>query len=524
MKGAAHRSRGDGFVLRGPLARLSLSIADVGKNLALRNYWLFLRTAEAPFTLLDQLSPHAALRAANQARRRVPAYRSLVDSSRGRDDPRLPATERVRLLPITDKETYIKVFSTEDRCLDGRIPMTGTEIDESSGSSGTPYNWVRSARELHELHCEMSQFARYLCGNNVITINGFSMGAWATGVNVGEALRSNGMVKSTGPDVDKILHTLRFFGPGYPYIITGYPPFLKHLLDVGDESGFEWSAYRLFGIVGGEGMNERLRSHLEQRFKAVYSAYGASDLDMGVAGELPLTVWIRRQASADRRLQTELFGDDPRLPMVFQYNPLDYYVESNAAGELIITINRLSVLSPRIRYNIHDAGGTMPFDTLLARLRDFGLDPITACRRPEQPVFRLPFLYLFGRSDSTISYMGANIYPEDVEQALFADPNDASRLGDYCLELVDIGGGEHRPCVHVEVVNGTIADAALADRLQKRVLERLLANSLDFRSAVSEDASAGELIIRLHGPRQGPFTANSRRIKRRYIVPTGPPP
>jgi phenylacetate-CoA ligase len=398
----------------------------------------------------------------------------------------------------------------------------GTEIDESSGSSGTPFNWVRSARELHELHREMSQFARYLCGNNVITINGFSMGAWATGVNVGEALRSNGIVKSTGPDVDKILHTLQFFGPGYPYIITGYPPFLKHLLDVGAERGFDWGAYRLFGIVGGEGMTERLRSFLEQRFKAVYSAYGASDLDMGVAGELPLTVWIRKQAAADRRLQTALFGDDPRLPMLFQYNPLDYYVETNETGELIITINRLSVISPRIRYNIHDAGGTMPFDEMMARLRGFGLDGVSVCRKPGQPVFRLPFLYLFGRSDSTISYMGANIYPEDVEQALFAIPEDAIRLGDYCLELVDIGGGEHRPCVHVEVLGGPVDDAALATRLQQRVLERLLLNSLDFRSAVLEDASAGELLVRLHALRQGPFTLNSRRIKRRYIVPSQP--
>jgi len=270
-------------------------------------------------------------------------------------------------------------------------------------------------------------------------------------------------------------------------------------------------------------MNERLRGCLEQRFKAVYSAYGASDLDMGVAGELPLTVWIRKQAAADRRLQTALFGMDPRLPMLFQYNPLDYYIETNEIGELIITINRLSVLSPRIRYNIHDAGGTMSFDQMLARVRDFGLDPIAACRRPGQPVFRLPFLYLFGRSDSTISYMGANIYPEDVEQALFAEPSDASRLGDYCLELVDIGGGEQRPCVHVEVVKGEVDDAPLANRLRQQVLERLLANSLDFRSAVSEDASAGEVLVQLHAPRQGPFTVNSRRIKRRYIVSTASP-
>jgi phenylacetate-CoA ligase len=422
-------------------------------------------------------------------------------------------------LPVTDKTSYVKAFSTEDRCLDGRIPMVGTEIDESSGSSGTPYNWVRSRAELKELHRAMGQYGRLYFGGEVITINGFSMGAWATGVNVGEALRHNGIVKSTGPDVDKILNTLRFFGPRYPYVITGYPPFLKHLVDESEARGLNWKEYRAFGIVGGEGMSERLRAYLERRLVAVYSCYGASDLDIGVAAEVPVSIWIRKQAAANPRLQRALFGNDSRLPMLFQYNPLDYYVETNEQGELIITVNRLSLLSPRIRYNIHDAGGVLSFDHLLSVVRDFGLDPLPDCRLPDQPIFRLPFLYLFGRSDSTMSYMGANIYPEDVEQGIFADPDDARRLGAYCLELVDVGGGEQRPCIHVEVLHGPADDTALANRLRERVLTRLLSTNLDFRAAAREDASAGELILQLHATAEGPFASNDGRIKRRYIVP-----
>jgi phenylacetate-CoA ligase len=193
--------------------------------------------------------------------------------------------------------------------------------------------------------------------------------------------------------------------------------------------------------------------------------------------------------------------------MLFQYNPLDYYIETDQNRELIVTINRLTVLSPRIRYNIHDLGGTVSFEQMLHHLGAHGLDPLGACRQPGRPVFRLPFLYLFGRSDQTISYMGANIYPEDVEQALFSVPEDR----------------EQRPCVHVEVTGGAVEDLMLADRLRERVLARLLANSLDFRSAVSEDESAGELLVRLHSPRQGPFAANAHRIKRRYLVPPPSP-
>jgi len=403
-------------LMRDPRAALTLYAADLANQAALRNHRLFLRAAKTPPGLVEHLSPLAALRAAGQARRRGPAYQTLLARSGWRDDPSLPPAARMRLLPTMDKASYIKVFSTEERCLDGHIRMTGTTIDESSGSSGTPFNWVRSSAELHDVHRKFSQFGSYFFGHNVITINGFSMGAWATGVNAGEAMRRNGIVKSTGPDLDKIIRTLEFFGPKYPYVITGYPPFLKHLVDESEKRGFDWQRYRIYGVAGGEGMSEGLRAYLERRFIHVYSGYGASDIDIGVAGEMPITVWIRKRAAENPELQKALFGDDPRLPMLFQYSPLDYYIETNDEGELIITVNRLKVLSPRIRYNIHDAGGVIPFGRVLAVLREFGLDPLPECDWPEQPVFHIPFLYLFGRSDSTVSYMGANIYPEDIEQ------------------------------------------------------------------------------------------------------------
>jgi phenylacetate-CoA ligase len=271
-------------------------------------------------------------------------------------------------------------------------------------------------------------------------------------------------------------------------------------------------------------MSEGLRSYLEQRFRSVWSGYGASDLDIGVAGELPLSVWIRKKAAADPALQRALFGDDPRLPMLFQYNPYDYAIETNEQGELIITIGRLALLSPRIRYNIHDAGGVLSYGEMLARLRAFGLDPLRELDRPEQPVFHLPFLYLFGRSDSTVSYMGANIYPEDVEQAIFSDASDARRLGAFCLEMIDVGDHEQRPCVHVEVLDGLIDDGPFSDRLRARVVERLTAVNLDFRSSLAENPRAAEIQIRLHGPGGGPFAGNSGRIKRRYIVAASLPP
>ena len=70
-------------------------------------------------------------------------------------------------------------------------------------------------------------FARYTFGDEpLVVLNTFSMGAWATGLTMAIALEKRGMVKATGPDLDKVLDTMVELGPGYRYLLVGYPPFL----------------------------------------------------------------------------------------------------------------------------------------------------------------------------------------------------------------------------------------------------------------------------------------------------------
>ena len=48
---------------------------------------------------------------------------------------------------IIDKDNYVKSYSLEERCVNGDLPDSGLVIDESSGSSGLPTNWVRGEKE-----------------------------------------------------------------------------------------------------------------------------------------------------------------------------------------------------------------------------------------------------------------------------------------------------------------------------------------------------------------------------------------
>ncbi|MBO0867620.1 MAG: phenylacetate--CoA ligase family protein [Micromonosporaceae bacterium] len=469
------------------------------------------------------LSVAGAVAAARRALAEVPAYADFVAGHGAPPYAGRPA-QWLSGLPIADKRSYIDRYPLAALCRGGVLPARAVELDESAGSSGRPYTWARSTAELAEVHRSMAMLARHILAGEptreapVITLNGFSMGAWATGINVSRALGRLGAVKSIGPDAERMLATLELFGPGYTWVVTGYPPFLRTLLDLAATRGPDLSAYRIYGFVGGEGMSEVLRGRLERRFRAVYSAYGASDLDIGVAVELPLSAWLRQQAAQRPELAEALFGGRTRLPMVFQYDPTDYFVET-VGGELVVTVCRPAVLSPRVRYNIHDAGGSLPYRRVLEVCRDFGLDPERDSRnRAPLPVFRLPFLYVHGRSDSTVSVHGANIYPEDVEWGLGEAP-DADLVLGYALDLHEDAAGVVRPLVHVETPHPP--PPGLAQRLAGAVRARLLANSADVRAAAAEYPQLAEIEVRLYPPGGGPFRADAGRIKRRYVLAGG---
>jgi phenylacetate-CoA ligase len=417
-----------------------------------------------------------------------------------------------------DKEQYIKPYPIEARCVGGKLPKTEALIDESSGSMGTPFNWIRGPKERRESHLFITYFANHCFGREPwITINAFSMGAWATGLNMGIALQKNGIVKNTGPDINKVLETLRFLGPDHKYLILGYPPFVKHLIDTAEAQGFPLQDYHLNALVGGEGMSEGLRDYLLTRFRKVFSGYGATDLEIGIAGETPLAVALRRLARDVPAVRKRIFGVDSRLPMVFQYNPLMHCIEVNENRELIFTITRSSVLSPRIRYNIHDEGGVLRYDELEEALRELGYDIRQLNHQAGAGSdLRLPFMWIYGRRDYTVSVMGANIYPEDLEQCLYAEPELARITRSFCLSLLETNNAEVRPCFYFEITSAI--DAQLTQRFADAMLQRLLALNADYREAFHEYPDTVTPEVRLYTLGQGPFSADSSKIKQTRLL------
>ncbi|MDO8507783.1 MAG: phenylacetate--CoA ligase family protein [bacterium] len=486
-----------------------LAFRDLLLYFSTRKYSIFYNTfCRLPSRYLDWTSHIRARRVYYYAVRNVPAFRDFVKDKE---------IKKWSDVPFTDKDTYIKKYSTDQRCVGGIIPPRETMIDESSGSTGTPYNWVRSLTERCEAHGSVSYFATFCFGKKpLLTINAFSMGAWATGLNMGIALLRNGIVKNTGPDIGKILNTMEFFGPKYNYLITGYPPFLKELYDYVGKQGFPWDKYHISALMGGEGMSEGLREYLRPGFKKIYSGYGATDLEIGIAGETPLTVAIRRLANEKQDFREALFGKDSRLPMLFQYNPVSHFIETTEDGELVLTIARKSVLSPRIKYNVHDEGGVCRYDQMKERLKVAGYNIKDFTKDADGRDLKFPFLWIYGRRDYTVSIMGANIYPEDIEQCLYADKELAKITRSFCQSVSEGKNAQVHPAFYFEITERPTKE--LREKFSKSILEQLMKLNADFREACHEYADTMKPEIYLFSVGDGPFKMDKSKIKQSRVV------
>jgi phenylacetate-CoA ligase len=434
------------------------------------------------------------------ARRTVPAYQEFLREHGAFD------VERFEDVPPMDKAGYIKRWPLEQVCQGGRLPLHGAVIDESSGSSGQASNWVRGPSERAAAR-RLLQFAtRAAFGDEpFVLLNAFALGPWATGMNVSMSLVDLCVLKSIGPDAAKVIGTLALLGPKYKYVITGYPPFLKGLVDT---AAIDWSAYDVCAVVGGEGMSQPLRAALNRRFRKTISSFGASDLEINIAVETDFTIALRDALASNASLADALYGREP-LPMVFQYDPLNYYIESDADRNLLVTINRLENVSPRIRYNIRDRGVVLPAREVVTTAARLGVDL-------PAPLVDLPLLFHWGRQDNAVGFYGCKITPEDIQHVILRVGALGERVTNFALHPYEDTDANKR----VEIWFELAADADLPDteRLREAVLTELAAVNQDFRESIKMVPADRRPAVKVFRQGQSPIPSQDVRLKRQYIL------
>ena len=447
-----------------------------------------------------------------KAKRRVPAYKSFLKTHNFSKPSFSGLLPNIHEIPEIDKENYIKKFSIDARCVGGKIPTKNIIIDESSGSSGTATNWVRGLKE-RKRNAKMIEFGmRTLVGKEpLFVINAFALGPWATGVNVTMSCVSFSKLKSLGPEKEKIENTLKQFGENHNYVIMGYPPFLKYLVDT---SEIEWDKFNIAFIFGGESMSEGMRDYLFQKgIKKVYSSLGASDLELNISAENDFTISLRKLLRSNQSLQSKILKHTGALPMIFQYNPTDFLIESSDIGELIVTIGRPDYIAPKIRYNIHDRGHTLSLKDLYSILKSLNIS-LDILAKPQTD---LPLLLHYGRADMTVSFFGANISPTDINEVIYSIPELSEIVNSYNLSINEDKEGTKKLIISLEVQKGETTELLDLEKIQATFFENLSKINQDFREVRKMLPNSSLTVLCFEDFGSGSFKENDIRIKAKYI-------
>ena len=463
--------------------------------------------------LLEAISQKKAMAAFRRAARKVPAYKKFLKEHNLKPGQVKNMEFFDGIVPITDKDRYVRKYSIESRCTGGKFPKAGN-IDESSGSTGVPTNWIRSVKEEEKLTKTIRFLFRHIIGEgDYMVISCWSSGAWATGVKFCELVERFALVKNVGTDIDKTIKTLQAFGPDKRYLIAGYPQYLKELVE---RKELDWKKYRIDMLTGGDGTaigwEEQIRNELGRKEAKIVSAYGSSDIDIGVANETPLTQKIRKRCAEDEELCKALFGDPRRVPMLFQYNPMMHYIQNKVVKgkrEFVITALDRKIASPKIKYAMHDEGGVLRYKEMMQKLERHGV-------KVEEDM-RLPFLYVYGRSDGTISLDGANVFPEQVERSILENKELADRMNNYMIEKAYDKRHKARFIVHIELMKGTRAGPELKRSFGRAILKGLLRLNADYKESYENNKSL-KPNVELYKMDSGPFAVDNLRLKHKFIL------
>jgi phenylacetate-CoA ligase len=390
-----------------------------------------------------QSNPETALLAFfHQVVATVPAYQTWLQIQ-GIDPATIQTWEDFQQIPLTTKDNYLRQYSLPQLCRHGQLERCDM-IAVSSGSTGEPSFWARSLSDELQIATRFEQIFRDSFQADLrrtLAVICFALGTWVGGMytaNCCRHLASKGYpitVITPGNNPAEIFRVVQALGPEFEQVVLlGYPPFLKDVIDRGLAQGINWPAYQVKLVMAGEVFSEAWRSLVGQRLGSTAICYDSVSLygtaDAGVLGnETPLSIAIRRWLADHPEAARTLFGES-RLPTLVQYDPLSRYFEEQDDTLLFSGDNGI----PLIRYHISDQGGLIPYATMLQFLADWGFDPIRTLD-DQRGIHNLPFVYIFGRSHFTVSYFGANIYPENVTVGLEQAPICDWVTGKFVLQV-----------------------------------------------------------------------------------------
>ncbi len=345
----------------------------------------------------------------------------------------------------------------------------------------------------------------------------FPMGTWVGGIFTTSCCRhlaAKGYpitIVTPGNNKAEILRVVTELGLAFEQVVLlGYPPFLKDVIDSGITAGIDWTPYSIKLVMAGEVFSEEWRNLVGERIGAQNPYYDFASLygtaDAGVLGnETPLSICIRRFLANHPDLARTLFGES-RLPTLVQYDPTSRFFETVDGTLLFSGDNGI----PLVRYHISDNGGIISYEEMRQFLQEYGFDPLVELNSG-RGIYPLPFVYVFGRSHFTVSYFGANIYPENVAVGL-EQPNVRNWVtGKFVIEVKEDNAKNPFLSIVVELAFGVEASRDKTEAVATSIQSQLLYLNSEFANYVPPSSQKPQVtLLPLGNPEYFPLGVKHR--------------
>jgi len=425
----------------------------------------------------------------------TPAYRKFLKDN-GVDYKKIKGFKDLEKLPIMDKNSYLRQYPYQELFPNKNLNLK--TISATSGSTGEPFYFIRGENldeqglyvlELAFLNqWEIKRF-------NTLIVLGFGLGIWIGGLhNYYVYYRLSDKYKITtapvGTSKELILKTIKKLHQFYDQLIlVGYPPFIK---DVGDEAknyDINFKKMRLRILNAAEGFSEEFRNYiakiynLENIVNDNINIYGTVELGT-MAHETAFSNLIRRIAVEKDKVFRAIFPEANRIPTLAQYHPYIVYFEEK---EGLVIASGYGESIPLIRYSFPDRGGVIKFDEMIKKLKSAGVDIFKEAEKwkIKSKILKLPFVYVYERSDFAVSLVGILIYPEYIKNALIKKELQKYLTGKFSM-LVDYDKNMNQKLkIHIELKKGVRGNEEIKDKIHREIVRALLKNSTEYNHLYS---------------------------------------
>lgn len=450
----------------------------------------------------------AALELFHVVAQSVPAYQAFL-KEQDINPASVQTFEDFQTLPLLNKENYLRGYTLSELCRNGKLE-TCDMIAISSGSTGKPTFWPRFIVDELQIATRFEQIFHDSFSadtRRTLAVICFTLGTWVGGMyttNCCRYLASKGYpitVITPGNNKEEIFRGVQELATAFDQVVLlGYSPFIKDVIDSGIARGIDWQQHHIKIVLAGEVVSEEWRSLVGERVGSTNFCYDSASLygtaDAGVLGnETPLSICIRRFLANNPDAARALFGES-RLPTLVQYDPLSRFFEVHEGTLLFSGDNGI----PLVRYHISDNGGIVPYAEMLEFLAEWGFDPVAALHEQSahttvRGIHALPFVYVFGRSHFTVSYFGANIYPENVTVGLEQSTIKEWVTGKFVLQVKEDADKNRFLSIVVELAPGVEASEEKQQAIASSILSQLLRLNSEFANYVPAEYQTPQVTL-----------------------------